>query len=319
MPGATVSGDIPYGSGNATLKVTNASASSGTALFGHATAASGSTAGVYGLANSTSGVGVWGRGDSLAGVYGQSTSGDGVSGTSSSGPGVRGQSSSHFGVYGKSTTGSGVVGESVQWVGVFGTSISQTAVLGQSTYATGVAGDSTSGWGVWGDSTSNTGVFGSSSTSTGVFGQSTSGYGVHGQSASNFAMRADGHVSQGLDRGGWVKAMVHVDYRLAPGSQITKCFNSQASGATVYTPPCGFSATGVQNGYWTVGFGFNVASRFIQATVWNTDSGVCFIEDCEVRLIELRPTSSGDNYVGVTISYNQSGDQTNAMFTLIVY
>jgi hypothetical protein len=52
--------------------------------------------------------------------------------------------------------------------------------------------------------------------------------------------------------------------------------------------------------------------------VWNPDAGYCFVSDCETRVIELRPTGNATS-VGVTISYNQSGDQTNAPFTIIVY
>lgn len=317
MPGATVNGDIPYGAGDATFKATNASASDGTALFGHATAGSGATAGVFGLANSPAGAGVWGKNANFVGVLGESSTSNGVAGLSATGPGVYGHSSSGAGVHGRSSTGSGVVGESEQWVGVYGNSPNQTAVLGESTNATGVHGDSTNGWGVWGDSQANIGVHGSSSTSTGVFGQSMSGYGVHGLSGTGFAVRADGDASQSLGDGGWIKAMVHVDHRLPPGSQILRCFNSQASGTAVYAPPCGFSVQGVQNGYWNVNFGFNISARFIQASVWASE-GYCFISDCEARVIELRPTGDA-NSVGVTISYNQSGDQTNAPFTLIVY
>jgi hypothetical protein len=318
IPGATVNGDIPWGTGEATLRVMNASASDGTALFGHATAASGTTAGVYGLANSPAGAGVWGKNDVFVGVLGQSFSSNGVSGSSSTGKGVYGQSVTGVGVHGRSSIGAGVVGESESWVGVYGNSPNQTAVLGESTNATGVIGDSTNGWGVWGDSQANIGVHGSSSTSTGVFGESVGGHGVHGQSDSGFAMRADGNASQSLGDGGWIKAMIHVDHSLAPGSQITKCFNSQASLLAVYIPPCGFSVTGVQNGYWDVNFGFDISQRFIQASVWSLSAGYCFVSDCETRVIELRPMA-GSTSVGVTISYNQSGDQTNAPFTLIVY
>jgi hypothetical protein len=319
MPGATVNGDIPYGAGDATFKATNASASDGTALFGHATAGSGATAGVFGLANSPAGAGVWGKNNNFVGVLGESSTSNGVAGLSATGPGAYGHSSSGAGVHGHSSTGSGVVGESESWVGVYGNSPNQTAVFGESANATGVHGDSTNGWGVWGDSQANIGVHGSSSTSTGVFGESVGGHGVHGQSDSGFAMRADGDASQSLGDGGWIKAMIHVDHSLAPGSQITKCFNSQASLLAVYIPPCGFSVTGVQNGYWDVNFGFDISQRFIQASVWSLSAGYCFVSDCETRVIELRPVTTGPTWVGVTISYNQSGDQTNAPFTLIVY
>ncbi len=159
-PGAVINGDIPFASGDATLKATNASASGGTALFGQSTAASGNTAGVYGLATSPNGAGVWGHSIAGSGVYGQSTTSPGVSGRSTSSRGVYGVSDTFIGVSGKSTSGFGVKGESTTGVGIYGESANQNAVWGQSTTAIGVYGTSGTYVGVWGESTSLEGVRG---------------------------------------------------------------------------------------------------------------------------------------------------------------
>jgi hypothetical protein len=182
VPGASINGDIPYGTGYATFMAANASASGGTALFGHATATSGATAGVFGLSTSPSGAGVWGRNNSGAGVLGESTSSTAV--------------------WGKSATGAGVVGESGPWVGVYGQSTSSTAVWGKSTTGAGVVGTSGTWIGVYGESASNEGVHGVSHNKDhgGVVGINDAGgiavYGnsVGGDPATRFAGYFDGRV-----------------------------------------------------------------------------------------------------------------------------
>jgi hypothetical protein len=94
----------------------------------------------------------------------------------------------------------------------------------------------------------------------GVNGESTNGFGVRGYSYTGFAMAADGNAAQARDRGGWVKAMARVS-----GTDITRCYNSQASGASISTPPCGFTSSGFAGNY-TVDFGFQVDDRFISIT-----------------------------------------------------
>jgi hypothetical protein len=84
-------------------------------------------------------------------------------------------------------------------------------------------------------------VFGQSTSSVGVSGESGSGYGVYGKSVNGFAMGAEGNVTQNVDKGGWVKALVHVGGGSSPA--IDACFNSFLAGSSASTPPCGFSLT----------------------------------------------------------------------------
>jgi hypothetical protein len=201
-------------SGNAVYGRT--ASTSGRALYGHATATTGSPTGVYGRSDSTSGIavlgyaspstgptyGVVGQTESASGtaVYGRAfaTSGTtyGVYGhsNSASGTGVYGYASATiggtYGVYGQSdsASGTGVYGAATDTTGLtsglFGWSRS-TSGRGVNGYASADAGDTC---GVYGqaDSTSGQGVYGRATATTGsthgVFGQSesTSGHGVMG-------------------------------------------------------------------------------------------------------------------------------------------
>lgn len=144
---------------------------------------------------------------------------------------------------------------------------------------------------------------------------SAAGNGFMATSTSGYALQFDGNASQSLNSGGMVKAMLYVDP--TQPQAVVRCFNSQATGAAVNTPPCGFLVSSPQWGYWNVDFGFDVATRFIQAIAWAEDNGICFSSGCETHVVELRPV--GGTVVGLTISYNASGDQTNVPFTVIVY
>jgi hypothetical protein len=201
-------------SGFAAVDGRNAS-SSGRAVYGAATATTGTTYGVYGETNSTSGFGVYGLANANSGVnYGvvgrsNSPSGRGVAGFGTATTGIS------LGVYGESasTSGRAVMGwasaTSGSTHGVYGESNSTagTGVAGYATATSGVAHGvsgisfSTSGKGVYGfanatsgmnyggwfesASTSGVGVRGfataTSGTTYGVWGQSnsTSGYGVY--------------------------------------------------------------------------------------------------------------------------------------------
>jgi hypothetical protein len=66
--------------------------------------------------------------------------------------------------------------------------------------------------------------------------------------------------------GGWVKAMAYVDPFAQGGIAVTRCFNSQLSGAGVSTPPCGFSINHEGAGVNLLDFGFEVDDRFVQVT-----------------------------------------------------
>ncbi|MBI4547125.1 MAG: hypothetical protein HY707_04040, partial [Ignavibacteriae bacterium] len=196
------SGNVGIGTTNPSHKLHSVNTSpSGAAVFGYATASSGTNYGVYGESSSLTGLGVFGKANSASGlnygVFGQSnsTSGNGVYGLASA------TSGETFGMYGLnySTMGRGVYGwaaaESGTNYGVYGTSSSTdgSGVYGiaiRSTGATnGVKGqsNSTTGRGVFGVAPTF-GVAGyasaTSGTNYGVFGETISpaGYGVYGNS-----------------------------------------------------------------------------------------------------------------------------------------
>lgn len=170
------------------------SATDGRAVYGSASATSGTSYGVYGQSSSTDGRGVYGRaltgGGVTAGVHGTANSYDGY--------GVYGEAPNN-GVYGyaSSTLGRGVYGEGARY-GVYGLSGAASGttygIYGQanSTYGMGVYGyagaDTGYTYGVNGevDSPDGRGVRGSNSATSGnaigVSGTtaSTAGYGVYG-------------------------------------------------------------------------------------------------------------------------------------------
>ncbi len=206
--------------------------------------------------------GVWGSSNANAGVHGDSTNGDGASATSSSttgGVAMRGVgNNATWGVVGNSGTGNGVFGQSAG-AGVWGESTGYDAVHGHTSNSNG----NTSGVAGFGDGNNN-GTFGISTSGSGVAGFSTSGNGVFGHSNSGFGMSTDSHATQAPNMGGWVKAMIVV----AQGGNggILQCFNSQASGAQITTPPCGFTFSNPESGDIEIDVGFNVDHAFVLAT-----------------------------------------------------
>jgi hypothetical protein len=204
---------LTTGWASAALKVSNSGNNNVMAITGHATAASGSTWGVYGRSDASDGKGVEGFASHQTGfaygVYGlaESSGGVGVFGhtnsTTGSTVGVVGSSSSNegTGVFGRASaqTGTtyGVHGRSVsaQGTGVYGISIATTGssygVQGRSASPTGagVFGTSNaatgSAWGIFGSSGSTSG------TAIGARAYSTTGttYGIHSQvlSSSGFS------------------------------------------------------------------------------------------------------------------------------------
>ncbi len=203
------------------------------------------------------GTAVQGRGSGDRGGYG----GVGVAGTAvSGGVGVFGKVE---GVDRDGDPGTGVYGEADRGVGVFGTA---NGSWGDG-LAAGVAG------------LGPIGVKGISFApgEPGVFGVNDAGVGVYGESASGFAMRAEGHVTQRRDKGGWVKAMVRVTHSDDPESPIRviqHCFNSQPNAGGGGGQPCGFQLARVDRGVYIIDFGFSVSDRFISVTAESRPSGV---------------------------------------------
>ena len=283
-------------SGVAVLALVNGGTGNGVAVQGLNAASSGigvmgsGAVGVSGAGGS--GIGVQGNTSGGTGVFGtDGGAGNGVLGTSASGSGVFGSSSTFTGVYGYTPHGTGVHGDSG------GDTLNTAGVIGRAGNGTSFQGIA----GVWGDADQHVGVFGSSTAFAGVIGQSQNGYclqgvsngadgvngtshtvngsgvagindapgglGVYGHSSNGgFGFYTDSNAAQARGMGGWVKAMAYVDSFAQGGIAITRCYNSQASGATVWTPPCGISIVHNGQGLNTLDFGFQVTDRFISLT-----------------------------------------------------
>ncbi len=200
---------------------------------------------VYG--ESASGRGVWGKSTGASrGVFGESNSGEGVHGESVSGVGVAAQGVT--GVTGLGTTGSGVYGES----SAAGTA-TEAGVFGRGKGANGV--------GVIGEANVNNAV--------GVLGVSSSakGFGLYGRNTGGgYGLYSENNVGQNRDKGGFVKAMVLVN---ADGT-IGKCYNSFLTGSAASSGNCGFVATRIFVGYYSVDFGFQVSDRFFSLVAYKS-------------------------------------------------
>ena len=248
----------------------------GTGIFGATSATGGSVNGVQGQSfNATAvrgddgggGSGVVGTSVSARGVVGSGTSA-GVYGittaTGGSVNGVQGASTNATAVRGDDGGGgSGVVGTSVGGTGIYGitaaTGGSANGVQGASTNATAVRGDDAGG-------------------GSGVVGTSASGIGVYGAASNGgFGFVTPSNVQQARGMGGWVKAMAVVDPLAQGGIAIIRCYNSQASGTTIWTPPCGISITHLGLGDNLFDFGFQVNDRFLLLTNLYADPTIHYV------------------------------------------
>jgi hypothetical protein len=120
--------------------------------------------------------------------------------------------------------------------------------------------------------TNSTGVVGKGKATGGYF-EATSAGGTAlvaqapGGGGSGYAIKAAGNVTQSLFTHGFMKAAAYVaDFNGTP--QIVRCFNSQATGAAVTAPPCGFTVTrsGSLGEEYAINFGFNVGADFFSIT-----------------------------------------------------
>ena len=119
---------------------------------------------------------------------------------------------------------------------------------------------------------------------------------VRGQAGdSGFGIAADNNAWQARGAGGWVKAMAYVDPFAPGGIAVTSCYNSQASGAAVTTPPCGITLLDHAQGANLVDFGFQVSDRFVQLTA----------------VLTAQSFNAGADVVGALMQFNFAG-QANA-------
>jgi hypothetical protein len=141
---------------------------------------------------------------------------------------------------------------------------------------------------------------------------------------SGFGIAADHSAWQARTAGGWVKAMAYVDPFVRGGIAITRCYNSQASGAAVSTPPCGIGITHVNLGTNVLDFGFEVDDRFVMLTVMNTVGNTNSVgaETCDATT--CHSITSG-NQVGVMSFYTpgqnpiNSYNPTDTPFVILVF
>lgn len=209
---------------------------------------------------------------------------------SSGGRAIQGTANTGQGVYGYSSQNAGLVGESLNFDGVYGVSNSATHAAvsahngvweGYGLWANGgsvanhtaaVHGQSDAGNAVEGISQKNTasGVYGQNdSTGYGVAGRSTNGTAVLGDSSNGWAFKASGNATQSELGSGFVKAMAFINPGPSGGG-ILNCFNSQRPSNLATYGNCGISVNTTGLGRYEIDFGFNVGTRFVSVTPFNS-------------------------------------------------
>ncbi len=293
----TGNGNIFVGRGQGANRITIDSLGNtsitGAITAGNGLSASASNVGVTGIANGSGGVGVDGFGD--IGVAGNGgANGTGVSGSGATG--VFGNSTNGLGVRGVNNADSAGVGgvNKGNGFGLFGLAQGNT---GQGVYGESLGTGPSNGLGA-------DGVDGITHTpnGSGVAGinDGPGGTGVYGVSRNGgFGFLTPSNVSQDRSAGGWVKAMVFVDPYTQNGTAITRCYNSQGSGAAISTPPCGFGITHRTQGVDVVDLGFQVNDRFISVssagvtTTCVSDPNTCNLSTSQILVATLNLSGEG--------------------------
>jgi len=140
----------------------------------------------------------------------------------------------------------------------------------------------------------------------------------------SFGVINDSNAAQARTAGGWAKAMAYVDPFVSGGIAITRCYNSQLTGAAVSTPPCGINIVHVGLGSNVLDFGFEVDDRFASLTVKNTVGNTNTVggETCDATTCHAITTG---NQIGVLTFYTpgQLGGNdpnwTDTPFVIVVF
>lgn len=112
------------------------------------------------------------------------------------------------------------------------------------------------------------------------------GIGVWGESEGGLAFLAEGHAHQSYDKGGFVKAMVHVRH----DGRIIRCHNGTLTTVSEQNGDCGFTCTTPQDGVYRIDFGFPVRERFLSITT------------------QYKSVSSPDNHTGANYEFDADPD-----------
>jgi len=120
-------------------------------------------------------------------------------------------------------------------------------------------------------------------------------------------VRGDAVQSRGA--GGFAKAMIFVKQ----DGTIDRCYNSQATGSAVSTPPCGFTISHDQSGRYIIDFGFKVSDRFYSVTP--------YVHDTEFRNVGVKTyLQFNQNELWVfTFFTSDDSDITDNPFTVIIF
>jgi hypothetical protein len=125
---------------------------------------------------------------------------------------------------------------------------------------------------------------------------------AHGGGTSGFGISVDNNASQARAASGFVKAMAYVDPFASGGIAITRCYNSQMTGAASTTPPCGIAVVHQTLGTNLLDFGFQVSDRFVTLTAANTpgNGNTVGAQTCDAKTCAFVSTV---NQIGIQTFY----------------
>jgi len=89
--------------------------------------------------------------------------------------------------------------------------------------------------------------------------------------SSGYGIATDSNAWQARSAGGFIKALAYINPGANGGIAVTRCYNSQMTGAAVTTPPCGIAINHIDQGFNIIDFGFEVDDRFFLAMSYALD------------------------------------------------
>lgn len=129
-----------------------------------------------------------------------------------------------------------------------------------------------------------------------------------GTTAPRTVLDVNGSIFQNRTGHGVVKAMALIK----DDNTVVRCFNSQATGAAITTPPCNITVTFETDGNYLIDFGFQVSDRYILLTPRTLTDGA-------TAPVNVTATVAGVTNVNQTRAYFRSSSGARSGFFIYVF